>query len=126
MGKQARKLVYCDNAATVAAMNSGRAQDPLIRGALREAWWLTAVWDVELTIRHRPGAEMQEADLLSWAGMSESFKTKFEDYVNSSPDCMLDVGAHMLLPPLPIWFRSVWGCCEEEDFGVQTGHSTQF
>ena len=95
-------LHYCDNAATVAALNSGRAQDPLIRGALREAWWLTAVWDVELTVRHRPGAEMQEADLLSRASTSDSFKAKFDEYVRASPECMLDVGAHVLLPPLPI------------------------
>ena len=45
---------------------------------------------------------MQEADLLGRASTSSSFKAKFDEYVSTSPECMLDVGAHVWLPPLPI------------------------
>ena len=45
-------LLYTDNAATVAAANSGSAQDPLIRSSIRELWWICAIFDVELVVRH--------------------------------------------------------------------------
>ena len=95
-------LLYCDNAATVSALESGRAQDPLIRGSLREVWWLSAVWDVQLTVRHRPGAEMEEADLLSRADTSPAFKTRFETYVRENPDSHIHVETVHLSPPIPI------------------------
>ena len=95
-------LIFCDNAATVAAMNSGRAQDPLIRAALRECWWLTAIWDVQLTVRHRPGAQMEEADLLSRAATSEAFREKFRQYELSSPQERKHIGQQHLSPPISI------------------------
>ena len=53
-------LLFSDNWAAVCAANSGRANDPLIRASIRELWWLCAYHDVELIIRHRPGADMQD------------------------------------------------------------------
>ena len=50
-------LIFCDNWATVAAINSDRATDPIIRGSLRELWWIAAAHDVQLEVRHKPGAE---------------------------------------------------------------------
>ena len=58
-------LLFCDNAAKVGAANSCHAEDPLIRSVLREIWWLTAIWDVQLTVRHMPGSQMTTADMLS-------------------------------------------------------------
>ena len=52
-------LLYSDNAATVAAVNSGAAHDPLIRASVREMWLIAAIQDVELVVRHRPGASMK-------------------------------------------------------------------
>ena len=95
-------LIFCDNAATVGAMNSGRAQESLMRGALRECWWLTALWDVQLTVRHRPGALMEEADLMSRAGTSKAFEAKFAKYVSSSPEARVYVLKEHLLPPISI------------------------
>ena len=60
-------LLFSDNWAAVCAANSGRASDPLIRASIRELWWLCASHVVELIIRHRPGANMQDADTLSRA-----------------------------------------------------------
>ena len=40
-------LIFCDNWATVAGINSGRAMEPIIRGSLRELWWLAATNDVQ-------------------------------------------------------------------------------
>ena len=44
-------LIFCDNWATVAAINSGK----VIRGSLRELWWIAASHDVQLEVRHKPG-----------------------------------------------------------------------
>ena len=47
-------LLFSDNWATVCAMESGRAQDPLIRAMMREAWMVAAVGDSDLVVRHLP------------------------------------------------------------------------
>ena len=39
-------LVFSDNFATVGAMCLGRAEDPLIKGAIREAWLIGIVSSV--------------------------------------------------------------------------------
>ena len=93
-------LIFCDNAATVCAMNSGRAEDPLIRAALREAWWLTAVNDIQLVVRHRPGADMEVADLLSRAQTSKAFHKKFAAFASSTDERERHITSNMLMPPL--------------------------
>ena len=70
-------LLFSDNWAAVCASNSGRATDPLIRGSIRELWWLCARYDVELIIRHRPGANMEVADTLSRAALSQQHHQRF-------------------------------------------------
>ena len=73
-------LLFCDNWATVAAINSGRATDPIIRGSLRELWWLAASHDVQLEVRHKPGADMIAADTLSRATTSSTAAAKFAQF----------------------------------------------
>ena len=41
-------LLFMDNQATVCAVESGHAQDPLIRAVMREVWLLAATCDVDL------------------------------------------------------------------------------
>ena len=77
-------LLFCDNAATVNARTSSMAQDPLIRAALRECWWLTAVNDIQLVVRHQPGANMETPDLFSRAGTSRRFAEKFHTFESST------------------------------------------
>ena len=93
-------LIFCDNAATVSAANSCRAEDPLIRAVLREFWWLSAVWDVQLAIRHKPGKEMETADLLSRAYLSPNHHRRFEEFCRDSSECRLNVNSGFLSPPL--------------------------
>ena len=67
-------LVFSDNPVTVAALCSGRVQDPVLRGVLREMWMLAALIDVDLPVRHLPGERtcMGTADALS----RESFQAR--------------------------------------------------
>ena len=95
-------LIFCDNAASVAAMNSGRASDPLIRAALRECWWLTAVNDIQLVVRHKPGVQMEVADLLSRAMTSDKAAEKLEAFASSTNESPRHVTTNMLIPPLHI------------------------
>ena len=58
-------LVFTDNWSTTCALNSGRADDPLIRGTLREVWYRVAIKHINLMVRHLPGEQMGVADALS-------------------------------------------------------------
>ena len=93
-------LIYCDNWATVCAVNSGRAQDLLIRSAIREMWWLCATKDIELVVRHRPGAQMEEADTLSLASSSARQAERFRSLKEQSPDRQTEITDVLLRPPL--------------------------
>ena len=63
-------MIVCDNLATVAAIISGRAMDPIIRGPLLELCWLAATHKVQLEVRHKPGAKMVAADTIRRAAVS--------------------------------------------------------
>ena len=95
-------LIFVDNWATVCALNSGRVQDPLMRGCLREAWWLTAMLDINLVVRHKPGTEMETADTLSRAGLSEAYEKKFAKFVAETSEVQKYLPWEMLQPPLQI------------------------
>ena len=95
-------LIFVDNWATVCALNSGRAQDPVMRGALREVWWLAAMADVNVIVRHKPGSEMETADTLSRASLSESCRARFEKFAEETVELQRSVTWEMLRPPLPI------------------------
>ena len=95
-------LIFVDNWATVCALNSGRASDPLMRAALREIWWLAALNDVEIVVRHKPGAEMDTADTLSRAEVSKIHARKYERFASSATEPQHRVTSTMLSPPLPI------------------------
>ena len=74
-------LIFCDNWATVCSAESGRAEEPLIRSSLHEFWWLTALHDVHLEIRHCPGADMEVADLLSRAHTTKAHQSRFISFI---------------------------------------------
>ena len=93
-------MILCDNMATVAACGSNRAEDPLIRGALRELWWLTATRDVELTVRHKPGAEMIVPDMLSRVSLSRAHEAKLKQYMGHTVGKRLLVRNAALMPPI--------------------------
>ena len=57
--------VFCDNASTVSALNSGKAKDMVMAYVLRQVWFLCADKDMQLLVSHKPGSELIIADLLS-------------------------------------------------------------
>ena len=93
--------VFCDNWATDAAINSGRATDPIIRGSLWELWWLAASHDVQLEVRHKPGAEMIAADTLSRATTSTTAAAKFAQFAQAAQESEVQPPPSVLLPPFP-------------------------
>ena len=95
-------LLFSDNWAAVCAANSGRASDPLIRASIRELWWLCAYYDVELVIRHRPGAEMQDADTLSRAFLSQRCFTRFREWEGNTKETRMHLLPMHLAPPARI------------------------
>ena len=92
-------LIFCDNWATVAAINSGRATDTIIRGSLRELWWLASTNDVQLEVRHKPGAEMLAANTLSRAAVSSAAALKFAQFAQAVQEQEVKPPPTVLLPP---------------------------
>ena len=95
-----RVEIFCDNWATVCSAASGKAQDPLIRSTLRELWWLSALWDVDLTVTHKPGEQMALADMLSRANLSEKHQQEFVEFAKHSSETRRLVSPQILSPPL--------------------------
>ena len=63
-------LVNTDNAASAAALSSGRAVDATFGACVREIWLLAAIGSYDIEVRHKPGAQLQFADALSRAHCS--------------------------------------------------------
>ena len=95
-------LLFSDNWAAVCAANSGRASNPLIRASIRELWWLCAYHNMELIIRHRPGADIQEADTLSRAFLSQRCFEHFREWERNMKESRLQLSPKHLAPPASI------------------------
>ena len=94
-------LAFCDNAASVCAVESERVIEPLRQGTLRELWLLCAVHDVELVGRHKPGSVLTTADALSRCH-KESGHSRFAQIVHSLTVARTDITFASLSPPFPI------------------------
>ena len=75
-------LIYTDNWASACTATSGVAQDPLIRAVYRKAWRLCMMHDIHMTVRHRPGASMEAADLLSRDDGSNAFAQRLREFMS--------------------------------------------
>ena len=95
-------LIFCDNMATVCAATSARAEDPIIRGALREFWWLAATRDLQITVRHKPGSEMNTPDILSRAFHSKEGAAKYHKFTTETSEKLILLPDSLLMPPLPL------------------------
>ena len=91
-------LLFCDNAASVCAINSGRACDPLIQSVIRDLWMLCAINDVTLVARHKPGSLMTIPDALSHLMHPKTHSPAFADIVAQ----LTEPQSFMLLPPCVI------------------------
>ena len=56
---------YCDNAAVVQVVQTGRTRDEMLALCLRNIWLLSATYDITVTIKHIRGKANHIADLLS-------------------------------------------------------------
>ena len=66
----------CDNLASVAVLQSGKARDPLLAGCAKQIWLFATANDFNIVPFHRSGLEMQSLgiDALSRAHLSPKFK----------------------------------------------------
>ena len=96
-------LLFSDNAAVVATLQSGRAHEPFLRAAARETWLWAALYDIHLVVRHRPGAStvMRAADALSRAHLN----THFMSVVNE----LEATGSKRVAVPLPLLAEPLTG-----------------
>ena len=60
-----RVTIYCDNAAVVSVIGTGKSRDLFLAAITRNIWLITAMWDIELNIEHIPGKDNTAADILS-------------------------------------------------------------
>ena len=70
-----RIQVFCDNAAVVSALTSGRVKNQSLAAISRE---ISASHDFELRAVHLPGEENRAADLLSRWRIDSSFEARFK------------------------------------------------
>lgn len=69
-----RVTVFCDNAAAVSVLITGRGRDPFLLQCAREIWLLSALHDFTLAPQHKPGSEMVIADALSRVHLRPAFQ----------------------------------------------------
>ena len=69
-------LLFCDNSTTVAVLSNGRSRDAFLLSCARHIWLITVTCRIALTVRHKPGTEMDTADCLSRAHLSHTFTAK--------------------------------------------------
>jgi len=78
VGRLPHSRVFCNNAAVVSALTSGKVKDQSLATLLRDIWYLAASHDFELRAVHLPGEENRTADLLSRWHLDSSFGARFQ------------------------------------------------
>ena len=76
--------IMCDNMAVVEVLTSGRARDPTLATCARNIWLLTALFNIQLLVKHVPGVQNQTADLFSRWQNTDSQIAKLNSLV---PEC---------------------------------------
>lgn len=74
-----RLVLQCDNQTSVLAITSGRARSPGMQRCLREIWFLSAAWDVEVLATHISGVTNTVADHLSRWHLSCTHQERFSE-----------------------------------------------
>ena len=69
--------MFCDNAAVVSVLSSGKVKDRLLTGILRDIWFVAASFDFELRAIHLSGEENRAADLLSRWHLDSVYEERF-------------------------------------------------
>ena len=58
-------LFFCNNAAVVQVVDTGKTRDSLLPTCLRKIWMITAIHDIKISIKHIAGCKNVISDLLS-------------------------------------------------------------
>ena len=95
-------LIFTDNWATACAIESGRADDPLIRGALREMWYWAATRDIDVVVRHIPGESMGVVDALSRRSFDSNAADRVKQFMQVAVETECRLCDVLLAPPLPL------------------------
>ena len=80
-----RVILQCDNENSVLAINSGRSRVPGMHLCLREIWFLTARYDIEIFAQHVAGVDNSIADHLSRWHLSPVHRTRFTTLTADTP-----------------------------------------
>ena len=73
--------VFCDNSNACIAADTGRTRDPFMQECAREMFLFKAAYDIELTVVHRPGVQMDRADALS----REHTGQRYVEWIRADP-----------------------------------------
>ena len=83
-------------------IESGRADDPLIRGALREMWYWAATRDIDVVVRHIPGESMGVVDALSRRSFDSNAADRVKQFMQGAVETECRLCDVLLAPPLPL------------------------
>ena len=90
-----RFILQCDNTSSVQALNSGHLRVPGKQACLRKIWFLSALYEFELRVKHIPSRTNTIADLLSSWRIAPSHEAQFHsltaDLVTTHVHCPPDL-----------------------------------
>ena len=97
---------WCDNAAVVAVLRSGRSKDAKVMHLMRSLFFLLAHYNLQIIGQHIPGVENRAADALS-----RNDVTSFHRQVpaaNPEPTAIPPELEEMLVTSQPDWTSERW------------------
>ena len=63
--RNSRVYIWCDNMAVVAACQSNKIRDNWLMACCRTLWWLSAIYNLDIVVKHIYGSDNIKADILS-------------------------------------------------------------
>ena len=64
-------VFQCDNHSVINAINKGSSKDAVVMHLLRCLWFFTAIFDIQIIVKHIPGVTNTSADMLSRNQMTQ-------------------------------------------------------
>ena len=89
-------ILQCDNENSVLAINSGHSLVPRMHLCLREIWFLTARYDIDIFAQHVAGVDNSIADHLSRWHLSPVHHTRFTTLAADTPTEHVLCSPHLL------------------------------
>ena len=70
--------IYSDNINACIAVQTGWSRDDFMQDCAREIFLWCAMFDIDITVLHKPGVQLQRADTLSRAHTEQKFRDWIE------------------------------------------------